>query len=270
VGQVVHTLTRGLLITGVTSLDNEIFLVMDKERDQVQVYDVITYRLQRCLTVPNAHSVAGITSCEHYHCLYISDDDDDDLKCVHRLEVDGAGTQWPVNDRPKGLSVNAAHNVIVTCPAVRKIKEFSSHGDLLRELTLPDDVSHPLHTIQSRSGQFIVCHGGGNDPFHRVCMISADGRHIVHSHGGHRGSVIGQYDEPRHLAVDDSEHVYVADSWNNRVTLLSPTLNYIREVASTKKLKGYPHAMCLDVQRRRLYVIESDKWGKGSAVVFSV
>ena len=270
-GQVVHTLPRGLLIISVTSLDNEIFVLIWKgyEGDEVKVYDVITYRLQRCLTVPNARSVADMTSCEHYHCLYISDDDDD-LKCVHRLEVDGAGTQWPVNDEPSCLSVNAAHNVIVTCPCIHKIKEFSSHGDLLREFTLPDDVIYPWHTIQSHSGQFIVCHGGGNDPFHRVCMISADGRHIVHSHGGQRGSDIGLYNMPFHLAVDDNEFDYVADVNNGRVTLLSPTLSYIREVASTKKLKGYPHAMCLDVQRRRLYVIESDKWGKGSAVVFSV
>jgi len=154
VGQVVHTLPEGEEVFGVTSLDNEIFLLRDKELDQVEAYDVITYRLQRCLTVPNARSVADMTSCGHYHCLYIGDHG---VECVHRLCVDGAVTRWPVNDRPKGLSVNATHNVILTCRFVRKIKEFSSHCDLLRELTLPDNVIHPLHTIQSRSGKFIVC-----------------------------------------------------------------------------------------------------------------
>jgi len=37
--------------------------------------------------------------------------------------------RWAVNDEPTGLSVT---NVLVTCD-VCKIKEFSSHGDLLRK-----------------------------------------------------------------------------------------------------------------------------------------
>jgi len=271
VGQVVHTLPEDQSVWGVTSLDNEIFLVMDKERDQVEVYDVITYRLQRCLTVPNARSVADMTSCEHYHCLYIGDPD---VECVHRLGIDGAATQWPLNDKPWGLSVNAAHNVIVTCSFVHKIKEFSSHGDLLRELTLSDDVINPWHTIQLRSGQFIVCHGLGEDPIHRVCMISADGRHIVHSHGGQSSSDIGQYKVPCHLAVDDKECVFIVYMFNRRVTLLSPTLSYIRQVVSSDKLKWRPYRLYLDVQRRRLYVADNEwkdgKWASGRVVVFSV
>jgi len=271
VGQVVHTLTEYQSVWGVTSLDNEIFLVMDKERDQVEVYDIITYRLQRCLTVPNAREFTDMTSCEHYHCLYIGDP----VKCVHRLNVHGAKcTRWRVNDRPTRLSVNAAHNVIVTCHIVRKIKEFSSHGDLLRELTVPDDVIHPCHAIQSLSGQFIVCHGGRGDPIHRVCMISADGRHIVHSHGGQRGSDSGQYDGPIHLAVDDSECVFIVDTNNRRVTLLSPTLDNICQIVSSDKLKWQPFRLYLDVQRRRLYVADNEykdgKYGAGRVVVFSV
>jgi len=271
VAQVVHTLPEGRPVYGVTSLDNEIFLLRDKERDEVEVYDVITYCLQRCLTVPNARGFTDMTSCEHYHCLYIGDHI---VECVHRLDVDGTATQWPVNDVPECLSVNAAHNVIVTCPEVRKIKEFSSHGDLLRELTLPDDVINPLHTIQSRSGQFIVCHGGPDDPILRVCMISADGHHIVHSHGGQRGSGIDQYYGPVHLAVDNDERVYVVDIRNRRVTLLSPTLSYIREVVSSDQLKWYPVRLYLDVQGRRLYVTDIEfkdgDWTAGHVVVFSV
>jgi len=269
VGQVVHTLPKGEEVRGVTSLDNEIFLLRFKERDQVEVYDVITYRLQCCLTLPNAGWFTDMTSCEHYRCLYIGDDI---FECVHRLDVglENAATEWPVNDEPFGLSVNAAHNVIVTCGRVRKIKEFRSHGDLLRELTLPDDVISPNHTIQSRSGQFIVCHGDDDDPIHRVCMISADGRHIVHSHGGQIGSDIGQYIVPVCLAVDDNECVYVVDVNNRRVTLLSPTLNYIREVVSSDKLKWYPTRLSVDVRRRRLYVVDNEWMIAGRVVVFSV
>jgi len=271
VGQLVHTLPEGEQVAGVTLLAGEIYLVRWKERDQVEVYDVITYRLQRCLTVPDACYFTDMTSCEHNRCMYIGNLIAD---CVHRLDVQGAVTRWAVNDSPWGLSVNAAHNVLVTCFTVRKIKEFSSHGDLLRELTLPDDVIKPCQAIQTRSGQFIVCHGVHDDPVNRVCVISADGRHIVHSHGGQPGSDTDQYDEPVHLAVDDNEFVFVADRYNRRVTLLSPTLEYVRQVVSRDQLKGGPWCLYLDTRQRLLYVavykIEEGKWRRGHAAVFSV
>jgi len=271
-GQVVHTLPEleGRPVAGITSLAGEIYLLREKERDQVEVYDVISYRLQRCLTVPDAEGFVDMTSCEHYHCVYISDPC---IECIHRLGVQGAATRWPVNDEPWGLSVNAAHSLLVACHLVRKIKEFSSHGNLLRELTLPRDVTNPLHSIQLTT-EFVVCHGFVADALNRVCMISADGRHIVHSHGGQPGSDTDQYDVPRHLAVDNNEFVFVADLNNRRVTLLSPTLQYVRQVVSSDKLKWDPERLYLDVQRRRLYVADNEwKGGKltsGRVVVFSV
>jgi len=58
--------------------------------------------------------------------------------------------------------------------------------------------------------------------------------------------------------------------------LLSPTLNYIRQVVSSDKLKWYPYRLHLDVQRRRLYVADNewdddeDEFTSGHVVVFSV
>ena len=52
-----------------------------------------------------------------------------------------------------------------------------------------DDVVNPWHTIQTRNDEYILCHSEIGDAVHRVCKISADGRHIVHSHGGRPGSV---------------------------------------------------------------------------------
>ena len=103
-----------------------------------------------------------------------------------------------------------------------------------------------------------------------MCKISADGRDVIKSHGGQPGSDIGQYYVPCHLAVDDNEFVFVSD--NRRVTLLSPTLDYIRQVVSCDDLKWglwMPNRLCLDIHRRRLYVVDSTI-GEGHVVVFSV
>jgi len=268
VGQVVHALPEGEPVAGVTSLADEVYVLRQKERDQVEVYDVTNYRLQRRLTVPYIQGLTDITSCEHNCCVYIAD-----VQCMYRLTVQGATIGWAVNDYPASLSVNAAHNVLATCPSVRKVKEFSSHGYLLRELTLPDDVISPWHAIQTRNGEFIVCHGRYGDAVHRVCKIRADGLHTrpIKSHGGQpcSGIVIGQYNEPRHLAVDDNEFVFVADLNNQRVTLLSPTLGYIRQVVSRDDPKWGPCRICLDIHRRRLYVTDN-VYPAGRVVVFSV
>ena len=120
--------------------------------------------------------------------------------------------------------------------------------------------------IQLTSGQFIVCHSGPGDPVHRVCTVSADGREIVRSHGGQPGSDTGQYNVPSYLAGDNGgEFVFVADVNNWRVTLLSPTLDYIRQVVSRDQVKWWPVRLCLDVQRNRLYVVDNE-WKDGKYV----
>ena len=104
--------------------------------------------------------------------------------------------------------------------------------------------------------------------------MSADGRDIVHSHGGQPGSDTGQYNVPCHLAVDDNEFVFVVDLNNRRVTLLSPTLQYVCQVVSRDQLKWLPERLCLDTERRLLYVAENEwkdgEFTSGRVVVFSV
>ena len=274
-----NILPEAELVVGVTSLPGVIFVLRLKERDQVEVYDVNTYNLRKCLTVPNARSFIDMTSCECKECVYIADHVG---MCIHKVNSQDQFTRWPVSevndarDEPRGLSVNKAHNVLVTCPAARKIKEFSSDGTIVREITLPDEVVNPLHAIQLTSGQFkqfIVCHGEIDDPVNRVCIITENGSHIVHSHGGQPGSDVEQYRGPRHLAVDNG-FVFVADINNRRVTLLSSTLDYIGQFVTDDQFKGDPQRLHVDKQKRLLYVADDEltdgKYTAGRVLVFSI
>ena len=58
------------------------------------------------------------------------------------------------------------------------------------------------------------------------------------------------------------------------VKLLSPTLDYIRQVVSSDRLKWWPVRLYLDTQRRRLYVTDNEfkdgEFTAGRFVVFSV
>ena len=182
--QAVQTLPEGEIVWGLAVLEDELYVLRPKGVDDVEVYDAVAYRLRRCLTVPDAHGFADMTICRRCRRLYIVDPI---ASCVHSLGLHGEATRWPVYDKPYGISVTGSLNVLVTCPSARKIKEFASRGDLLRELVLPNDVASPWHAVQLTGGQFVVCHGEADDPVHGVSMLSADGRNIVHSHGGQPG-----------------------------------------------------------------------------------
>ena len=79
---------------------------------------------------------------------------------------------------------------------------------------------------------------------------------------------------PRHLAIDDEEFVFVVDVNNRRVTLLSPTLEYVRQVVSPDGIKWRPRRLWFDVRTRRLYVADNEwragKISAGRVAVFAV
>ena len=266
-GRVLQMLPHGNTVKGVTSLDNLLYVLRGfTSSEQIEVYDKDTYRLQRKITVHGLGFVSDISACGYNHCAYISDEGN---RCVRRVALPGGAVScWRVTDQPAGLSVTASHSVLVTCIEVRKIKEFSTDGQLLHQFQLPEDVNAPHHTVQLSREQFIVCHGEVFDDVHRVCLIGSDGQ-VVKSYGGSRGSGTQEMNVPFHLAVDSNKFVYVSDVFNSRVLLLSPALTYKREVLSTSQLRGYPGSLYLDEDRSRLYVAVSGFEG-GRVVVVGV
>ena len=229
VGRVIQTLPEREPVWGVTTLNDRLYVLRGlKSEEQIEVYDIDSYRLLNYLHVPGlGHNDAyDIVACTRYRCAYISDLTHDS---VHRVSLSMSArdatevTQWPVNDRPALLSLTYTHGVLVSCWTVRKIKEFSTHGDLLHVLTLQDVVT-PWHTIQLSSGQFLVCAPG--DPVHPLCVTSSD------------GSVVKSFDEPSgpsspqmnlmpfQMAVDRNGFVFVVHQHSDRVSLLSPRLTF--------------------------------------------
>ena len=246
-------LPEGEIVTGVTSVNNHLCVLRAKSsaQEQVEVYDINTYRLLRCVTVPGLGNTDDIVACGHHRCAYISDQSHDS---IHRVALPAATVmQWPVDDTPAGLSITNRHGLLVSCWKVRKIKEYSTDGQLLHLLTLPQDVLSPLHAIQLSSGQLVVSHGVAATHLHRVCLIGPDNT-VLKSFGGPKGAGGQQMSMPYHLAVDGNGFVFVDDSNNGRVLLLSPQLTYVREVVSYKQLRSMPRRVHLDSTRGRLYV----------------
>lgn len=253
-------------VCGVTSVDDELFVLLPaKDSNQVAVYSINDYRLRRHLHLPGLKpdDLRDLTSCVRRRCLYMSDYDH---KCIHRYDLArNITSKWTVRAHPRGLSVTPGCNLLVTCREPNKLFELSADSDspvglllvlltqnvCVREIALQSDIQWLRHGVQLTTGQYVVCHGLTDSHLHRVCIVDDDGR-VTRSYGGECGSDVGQLSYPCHVAVDeDSQFIYVADCDNDRVVLLSPTLEFVRYVSDGL---SKPHRLHLHHTTRRLYV----------------
>ena len=234
-----------------TSVDDELFVFLGRDKNQVAVYSINDYTLLRLLNLPGYKNdyKNDLTSCVRYKRLYASDCNN---RCIHRYELATSATRkWSVPGEPCGLSVTCSCNLLVTCQSPNKLVELSvDSGRCVREIALQSDIARPWHGVHLTTGQYVVCHGLGHT-LHRVCIVNDDGT-VTRSYGGQRGYDVGQLDDPCYLAVDeDSQFIFVADCDNNRVVMLSPTLEFVRYISEGL---SEPQRLYLHHATRRLYV----------------
>jgi len=237
------------VVLGVTSVDDELFALLERYEDQVAVYSTNDYKLLRHLEVLGYEPryTSDMTSCVRRKCLYMSDNRN---RCIHRYALAStAKSRLPLSFSPFSLSVTPNGNLLVACNNPKQLVELSAEsGKQVREISLQDDIEHLWHGVQLASGQFVVCRGHRSS-LYRVCMVDDDGK-VKHRFGGKKG--YGRLNLPCHLAVDeDSQLIFVADQLNDRVVLLSPTLEFVRYISEGVY---QPFRLHLDQTARRLYV----------------
>jgi len=184
----VHVITsQDISRYAVATLGNEMFVVSYSSPD-IQVYDARTFALQCHIPVPGLGSYCdSLTACIHNSCLYASDTHND---TIHRVDLSGskAVTKWSVARDPRGLSVNKAHNVVVTCSDACKLREYTTHGTLLRETSLRQaGLNNIMHTVQLSTGDYVVSHCSTG----AVSVVGLDGQ-IVCSYGQSQTSIVQQ------------------------------------------------------------------------------
>ena len=114
----------------------------------------------------------------------------------------------------------ASNNTAVDVDAVTRGGVVSYDG-LLAGPGLAD--MYPVDVVDSGSFYYVVDPGR-----YRVVKIDRETGQIVASRGGHQGRAKGQFGAARALAADAAGNVYVADTPNNRIQVLSPDLAFVR------------------------------------------
>jgi hypothetical protein len=192
------------------------------------------------------------------------------------LTVRNKISKWSVGRGPSGLSINTACNLLVACYKDKKIQEYTTSGSLVREICLKSNDGEslsPYHVIQLTSGQFVVsCCDVNSFGVYDVVELEANGRVLV-SYTNQLQSTTKQYfSQPCHLAVDrNNECILVADYWNNRIVILSRSLNCRAREFNVRSVDGglkYPQRLHLNDSHGRLFVGEGSGMFDGRFLVF--
>ena len=67
-----HTFPVDRTVRGVTTLDDELFVLRLPANNQIEVFNVDDYSLQRHLSVPRLRDAVDMASCSHHRCLYVA------------------------------------------------------------------------------------------------------------------------------------------------------------------------------------------------------
>jgi len=250
-----EAISVGQHIFGITVLGSNIFIIRNSSTD-VSVYDSTNFKLQNTIPV-QASNPRGIVSCPRYNCLYVSSVGNNNY-LIHRVELTtgNAIMKWKTDKNPFGLSINSICNVLVVCSGTNKLQEFSTFGILIREIVFQGDMSSPVHAIQMSNGQYIVTHGS---PYSNVSIIGVNGK-VVHNYGNSQQFGAGPLSNAQGIAICKNGCVMVADTNNNRILAMNPTLSCAHEMPfgfSVQPGLQFPLALCYEESQGRLYVGES-------------
>ena len=95
----------------------------------------------------------SLIACPHNRCLYLCDYGLDD---IHRVELSELSFSfWSVDGGPRGLSLSPNNHLIVTLLYANSVREYTTHGILLREISLDAVTAKTYHAVELHSGQFV-------------------------------------------------------------------------------------------------------------------
>ena len=121
-------------------------------------------------------------------------------------------------DGPSGLTVDRHGRLLVADTHFYRVLVYSPEGELLFQIgdgvqgTTPGRFGYPTDVVIDRAGNFYVAEYGEND---RIQVFSPEGKWL-RQWGGH-GYEPGEFLQPRALAIDEQDRIYVADSCNHRI-----------------------------------------------------
>jgi ABC-type Fe3+ transport system permease subunit/DNA-binding beta-propeller fold protein YncE len=168
--------------------------------------------------------------------------------------------QMPQTDlgKPKGMGRDLEGNIVVIEPHYQRVNHFSTGGKLLYQWgdrgTNAGQLFMPRAAVFNSRGEVLVAEYGLVERLQRFLPKEKKFLQTI----GHAGYGPGEFNRPEGIAVDAHDRIYVADSCNHRIQILSATGEFIRAYGRAGSRPGefsYPYDVRVDQQGRQ-YVCE--------------
>jgi DNA-binding beta-propeller fold protein YncE len=165
-------------------------------------------------------------------------------------------TPQSANGKPCGLSFDRSGNLMVADTHYFRVLFYTPKGHQLEDQTIggvcgqkPGEFNFVTDCVQDSQGNYYVAEYGEYD---RIQKFSPD-RQFLLQWGGH-GDQPGQFSRPQSLAIDEQDHVWVADACNHRLQIFDATgrrAQLLQTWGSHGDQPGqlsYPYGLLLDAQ----------------------
>jgi len=166
------------------------------------------------------------------------------------------GWRTPISKagKPCGLTFGKDGNLLVADTHYFRMLVYSPLGELIERKTIggenghgPGQFNFVTDCVQDSQGCYYIAEYGD---FDRIQKFTPRGTFVL-QWGGH-GSRRGQFIQPRTLAIDEHDHIWVADACNHRIQVFDATGDEVRLVriwGEHGKKPGqlyYPYGLELD------------------------
>ena len=240
------------LVRGIAVLNERVYVAVYKS-NKVQVFNSSTHALEPNIPVPGLSDPFDIAGSGNV--LHIGSTNGK----IYRIELrDKSITSWSVGSSGGRISlfVNKHEHVIATNHTSNSLYEYTSTGELRREIALKGDSGYLYRAVHMDGDQFLVCQVGGGSifiEFHRVCLVDNRG-YLIKSFGSTNGFGNENLSNPYRLVVDRNGFILVADYSNSRVVLLNKQLEYVKDIIPASMKMSRIFTLFLDEDNGRLYV----------------
>jgi len=243
----------GFGVTATALLNGQLF-VTRTGLSQVSVYNTISFQLMRTITNAGFSTwLNGLATSVIDNYLYVGD-----AVVVHRVDLSVTSTAnivtWTVTGTPSGLSITSENTVLVVINN-NAINEYTPSGSLVRIITTMS-FSYLWQAVQvNNSVRAFTAYA----PMNQICTASTTST-VIKCFGSTAGPGLAlAMNFPRGMAIDTRGYMLVADSGNNRIILVDPTLTSARQLQLPVNLAlYYPWTVSYNQSIGRLFVGE---WG---------
>ncbi|MCC6124974.1 MAG: hypothetical protein IT426_08435 [Pirellulales bacterium] len=182
---------------------------------------------------------------------------------IQVFQTDGTflrGWSTPIHEagRPTGISIGNDGNVLVADTHYFRVLIYSPAGKLLRTIggthgEKPGEFGFVTDVVQDSRNNYYVSEYG---EFDRIQKFTPDGKFVM-QWGGH-GMKPGEFGRPQSMAIDQNDHLWVADSCNHRIQAFDTEGKLLKIWGEEGRQAGqlhYPYGIVLD-ENGSVYVSE--------------